>query len=93
MNKQRSAALVRERGRGSGGSGLLHNMSTAPRSQIQYKSPYRRVNTRGIVFALPAQPDPIAELLVQVGEGEAGPSSPIRRSRRSETESMNMPGP
>ena len=31
---------------------MLHNMSCAPRSQIQHRSKYRRVGMRGIIFAL-----------------------------------------
>jgi hypothetical protein len=33
-------------------AGLLHNMSCAPSVTIRHKSPYRRVNARGIIFAL-----------------------------------------
>ncbi len=41
---------------------LLHNMSCAPRSQIQHRSPYRRARGRGIVFALRGDQDMLAEL-------------------------------
>jgi len=50
------------------GSGLLHNMSCAPRSQIQHTSQYRRVNGRGMVFALDPESDSLGKLLGNWGQ-------------------------
>ena len=49
-------------------SSLLHNMCCAPRAQIRHRSPYRRVNGRGIVFSLVPGSDPLGELLRNGGQ-------------------------
>jgi hypothetical protein len=66
-------------------SGLLQNMSCSPREQIQHKSPYRRVHSRGIVFALRDGQDALAGLLDAPGPGElrfARPETAERELRR-----------
>jgi hypothetical protein len=55
---------------------MLRNMSCPSRSQIRHKSPYRRHNCRGIVFALPAGKDVLAGLLETASPGELALTKP-----------------
>ncbi len=55
------------RPRQGGASTILRNMSCAPRSQIQHRSPYRRSQCRGIVFGFRPDQDVVAGLLEAAG--------------------------
>ena len=82
--------------RNSQASGLLHNMSCAPRSQIQYRSPHRRAQGRGIVFALRAGQDVIAGLIGKNSNGLAlEPSEDAERElrRRIDAHARTLPFP
>jgi hypothetical protein len=65
-----------EAGRTNNTSGLLQNMCTVPRAQIQHRSPYRRARCRGIVFALRNGQDPLTGLLAAPGPGGPGLACP-----------------
>jgi hypothetical protein len=58
---------------------ILQNMSCAPRSQIQHRSKYRRINARGIVFALPAGEN--LEALIRSPGAKAG-ETPVQGDLR-----------
>ncbi len=88
-----------ERGPNGPGSGsrLLHNMSCAPRAQIQCRSPFRRAGSRGIIFALSAGKDVLAGLLPTNRPGELGftPSDDAERElrRRIDAHALTLPLP
>jgi len=63
----------------TGTSGLLRNMSCAPRARIQHRSPYRRQSGRGVVFAIPAGLDLLAQLWGTPGPG-GPPSDPVENA-------------
>jgi hypothetical protein len=77
-------------------SGLLHNMSCAPRSQIQYRSPHRRKHWRGIVFALRAGQNVIAGLIGKNPDGlalEPSGDAECELRRRIDAHARTLPLP
>ena len=83
--------------RRTGKSGILRNMSCAPRARIQHTSPYRRHNCRGIVFALKAGEDALALLIRTARPGELALAQPddaqrnLRRRIDSHAHTLQLP--
>jgi hypothetical protein len=63
--------MKRDKRRKGAGSGLLHNMSAAPQTQIQHQSPHRRVCGPGVIFALPENISAGPEKLLRNVQGQA----------------------